>query len=180
MSEITLIGLDLAKTIFRVNAVDRHGKTVMNKTIHRDRLIRFFATLPECTVAMEACGTSHYWGRTIESLGHNVKLIHASYVAPYRLGDKNDANDAAAICEAARRPDMRFVRIKSQRQTDIQALHRSREGLSKERTATINRIRGLLMENGIPIKTGPSSVFSMVAFMLRGSISKILSKQISA
>ncbi len=152
MSEITLIGLDLAKTIFRVNAVDRHGKTLMNKNIHRDRMIRYFATLPECTVAMESCATSHYWARTLESLGHTVKLIHPRYVAPYRLGDKNDAHDAAAICEAARRPDMRFVRVKSQRQTDIQALHRSREGLIKERTASLNRVRALLMENALQQK----------------------------
>lgn len=166
MSETTLIGLDLAKTIFRVNAVDRHGKTLANKNIHRDRLVRYFATLPECTVAMEACATSHYWARTIESLGHTVKLIHPRYVTPYRLGDKNDAHDAAAICEAARRPDMRFVRVKSQRQIDIQALHRVREGLMKERTASLNRVRALLMENGIPIKQGPASVFSMLPVIL--------------
>jgi transposase len=160
MSESTLIGIDLAKNIFRINCVDENGKRLMNKNLHRDSVINFFAPLNECTVAMEACASSHYWGRTIESLGHTVKLIHPRYVTPYRLGDKNDANDAAAICAAAQRPDMRFVRLRSQRQSDIQALHRVREGLVTEKTATTNRIRALLAENGIVIKQGPANVKS--------------------
>lgn len=134
----------------------------MNKNLHRDSIVKFFAPLPECTVAMEACASSHYWGRTIESLGHTVKLIHPRYVTPYRLGDKNDANDAAAICAAAQRPDMRFVRLRSQRQSDIQALHRVREGLVTEKTATSNRLRALLAENGITIKQGPANVFALL------------------
>ena len=162
MSEITLIGIDLAKNIFRINCVDENGKRVMNKNLHRDNIIKFFAPLSECTVAMEACASSHYWGRTIESLGHTVKLIHPRYVAPYRLGDKNDANDAAAICAAAHRPDMRFVRLRSQQQSDTQSLHRVREGLVSEQTATVNRVRALLAENGIVIKQGPANVFTML------------------
>ena len=160
MSEITLIGIDLAKNIFRINCVGENGKRVMNKNLHRDGVIKFFAQLSECTVAMEACASSHYWGRTIESLGHNVKLIHPRYVTPYRLGDKNDANDAAAICAAVQRPDMRFVRLRSQRQADIQALHRVREGLVTEKTATINRVRALLGENGIVVRQGSGNVMS--------------------
>ena len=160
MSEITLIGIDLAKNIFRINCVDENGKRVMNKNLSRDSVINFFAPLPECTVAMEACATSHYWGRTIESLGHTVKLIHPRYVTPYRLGEKNDANDAAAICAAAQRPDMRFVRLRSQRQSDTQSVHRVREGLVAEQTATINRMRGLLGENGITIRKGPVHAFA--------------------
>ena len=162
MSEITLIGIDLAKNIFRINCMDKNGKRVMNKNLHRESIIQFFAPLPECTVAMEACASSHYWGRTIESLGHTVKLIHPRYVTPYRLGDKNDANDAAAICAAAQRPDMRFVRLRSQRQSDVQALHRVREGLITEKTATVNRVRALLAENGIVIKQGPANVFALL------------------
>jgi transposase len=162
MSEFTLIGIDLAKNIFRINCVDENGKRVMNKNLHRDSVINFFAPLPECTVAMEACASSHYWGRAIESLGHTVKLIHPRYVTPYRLGEKNDANDAAAICAAAQRPDMRFVRLRSQRQSDVQALHRVREGLVTEKTATANRIRSLLAENGIVIKQGPANVFGLL------------------
>jgi transposase len=162
MSEFTLIGIDLAKNIFRINCVDENGKRVMNKNLHRDSVINFFAPLPECTVAMEACASSHYWGRAIESLGHTVKLIHPRYVTPYRLGDKNDANDAAAICAAAQRPDMRFVRLRSQRQSDMQALHRVREGLVGEKTATGNRVRSLLAENGIVIKQGAANVFALL------------------
>jgi transposase len=138
MSEITLIGIDLAKNIFRINCLDESGKRIMNKNLHRESVIRFFTPLSECTVAMEACASSHYWGRTIESLGHTVKLIHPRYVTPYRLGDKNDTNDAASICAVAQRPDMHFVRLRSQRQSDIQGLHRVREGLVTERTATVN------------------------------------------
>lgn len=162
MSEITLIGIDLAKNIFRINGVNESGKRVMNKNLHRESVVAFFARLPECTVAMEACASSHYWGRTIESLGHTVKLIHPRYVTPYRLGDKNDANDATAICAAAQRPDMRFVRLRSQRQSDIQSLHRVRQGLVAEKTATINRTRALLGENGIVIKQGPANVFALL------------------
>ena len=162
MSEITLIGVDLAKNIFRINCMDVDGKRVMNKNLRRESVIRFFAPLPECTVAMEACASSHYWGRTIESLGHTVKLVHPRYVTPYRLGDKNDANDAAAICAAAQRPDMRFVRLRSQRSSDVQALHRVREGLVTEKTATVNRIRALLAENGIVIKQGAGNVFALL------------------
>lgn len=166
MNKITLIGIDLAKNIFRINCVDENGKRVMNKNINRNSVIQFFVSQPECTVAMEACASSHYWGRTIESLGHTVKLIHPRYVTPYRLGDKNDANDAAAICAAAQRPDMRFVRLRSQHQSDIQSLHRVREGLVTESTATINRVRALLAENGIVIKQGPSAVFSLLPSLI--------------
>lgn len=166
MREITLIGIDLAKNIFRINCVDENGKRVMNKNLHRDSIIKFLAPLSPCTVAMEACASSHYWGRTIESLGHTVKLIHPRYVAPYRLGDKNDANDAAAICAAAQRPDMRFVRLRSQQQSDMQSLHRIREGLVGEQTATVNRVRALLAENGIVIKQGPAHVFAMLPLIM--------------
>jgi transposase len=166
MNEITLIGIDLAKNIFRINCLNKYGKRVMNKNLHRESVIRFFASLPECTVGMEACASSHYWGRTIESLGHTVKLIHPRYVTAYRLGDKNDANDAAAICAAAQRSDMRFVRLRSQRQSDIQSLHRVRSGLIQERTATINRVRALLAENGIVVKQGPSAVFTLLPGIL--------------
>ena len=166
MNEITLIGIDLAKNIFRINCLDKKGKRIMNLSLHRSGLYRFLAGLPQCTVAMEACASSHYWGRTAASLGHTVKLIHPCYVTPYRLGDKNDANDAAAICAAAQRPDMRFVRLRSQRQSDIQSLHRVRSGLMQERTATINRVRALLAENGIVIKQGPSAVFALLPDIL--------------
>lgn len=166
MSQITLIGLDLAKNIFRINCLDEKGKRIANKNISRDRIVRFFANLPPCVVAMEACASSHYWGRKLESLGHKVLLIHPLYVSPYRLGDKNDANDAAAICAAAQRSDMRFVRLRTQQQSDMQALHRVREGMVADKTETINRIRSLLAENGIVIKQGPAAVFSQLPGIL--------------
>ena len=166
MNEITLIGIDLAKNIFRINCLDKKGKRIMNHSLHRDGLVRFLATLPQCTVAMEACASSHYWGRAAASLGHTVKLIHPHYVTPYRLGDKNDANDAAAICAAAQRLDMRFVRLRTQCQSDIQSLHRVRSGLVQERTATINRVRALLAENGLVLKQGPTAVFALLPGIL--------------
>ncbi len=169
MKTMTMIGIDLAKTIFRINGVDENGKRVMNKNLHRESMVSFFAQLPACTVAMEACASSHYWGRTIESLGHVVRLIHPRYVTPYRLGDKNDANDAAAICAAAQRSDMRFVRLRSQRQSDIQSLHRVREALVVETTATINRTRALLAENGIVIKQGPANVIAILPAIIDDS-----------
>jgi transposase len=162
-----------AKNILRINCVDKKGKRVMNKSLHRDSLLRFLTALPQCTVAMEACASSHYWGRAIASLGHTVKLVHPRYVTPYRLGDKNDANDAAAICAAAQRPDMRFVRLRSQRQSDIQSLHRVRSGLVQERTATINRVRALLAENGIVIKQGPSAVYAQLPAILGDESSEL-------
>jgi len=166
MREITLIGIDLAKNIFRINCVDKKGKRVLNRSLHRDGLHTFLANTPQCTVVMEACASSHYWGRVAATFGHTVKLIHPHYVTPYRLGEKNDANDAAAICAAAQRPDMRFVRLRTQRQSDIQSLHRVRSGLIQTQTATINRVRSLLAENGIVIKQGPSAVFALLPEIL--------------
>ena len=166
MKKITLIGLDLAKNIFRINCLDERGKRVLNKNLHRDNLIPFLSGLPPCIVAMEACASSHYWGRRIEELGHTAKLLNPRYVTPYRLGDKNDANDSAAICAAAQRPDMRFVRLKNQSQSDIQSLHKTRNGMIKERTAVINRIRAILADNGIVMKQGPTEVFALLPMIL--------------
>ncbi len=166
MKTISTIGLDLTKNIFRVYGVNANGRCVVSKNIHRDSLAEFFAKLPACVVAMEACGTSHYWGRCIASYGHTVKIIHPRYVAPFRIGGKNDANDAAAICEAAQRPHMRFVALKSQREADIQSIHRVRQGLVKERTATANRIRALLLDNGIAVKQGIRNICSALPAVL--------------
>jgi transposase len=116
--------------------------------------VRFFANLPACLVGMEACSGSEYWARTIESLGHEVRRIHPRYVKAYLLGAKNDANDAAAICEAVQRPNMRFVQHKSPLQTDIQCIHRIRQRYIRSRTALINQARGLLSEYGIVIRQG--------------------------
>lgn len=158
MKRITTIGIDLAKNSLQLHGVDAEGKAVLRKTLRRDRVVPFFSNLPECLVGMEACASSAYWARVIEACGHTVRRIHPRFVKPYVMADKNDANDAAAICEAVARPRMRFVPRKSQEQADIQALHRVRQGFVRRRTATINQARALLAENGLVIKQGASQV----------------------
>lgn len=151
---ITTIGLDIAKNVFQIHGVDANGKTVLRKQLKRDKLLEFFANLLPCLIGLEACGGAHYWARELIKLGHDARLISPQFVKPYVKGNKNDANDADAICEAVGRPNMRFVPIKSIEQQDIQMLHRVRSGLVKERTALANRIRGLLVEYGIIIAIG--------------------------
>ena len=149
MDKITTVGLDLAKSVFSVHGVDANGRTVVRKTIRRDKVIEFFAALPPCLIGMEACGGAHDWARQFERLGHRVGIMMARFVAPYRKSSKNDGNDAEAICEAVGRPNMRFVPVKSAEQQAILSLHRVRQGYVEECTATINRIRGLLTEFGM-------------------------------
>jgi len=166
MAAITTVGIDLAKNVFHVYGVDERGKTVLNRKLIRRKVLEFFAQLPSCVVGMEACASSLYWARTIEELGHEVRRMPAQFVVPYRRGNKTDATDAAAICEAVQRPNMRFVPNKSQYQADIQAVHRIRSGYIRERTATINKIRGLLAENGIIIPQGSRHIREKVAFIM--------------
>jgi transposase len=149
MKEITTIGIDLAKTVFTVHGVDSLGATVLRKTVRRDKLLEVVVNLPSCLIGMEACGGAHEWGRKFEACGHRVGIMMARFVRPYRKSEKNDSNDAEAICEAVGRPNMRFVPVKSAEQQAILALHRVRQGFVEERTATINRIRGLLAEFGV-------------------------------
>ena len=162
MSEITRVGVDLAKAVIQVNAVDAAGKLVTNRQLSRDKFLTWCAQLPSgCLVAMEACGGSHHWARKLIALGLNVKIIAAHLVAPYRLqgkGGKNDANDAAAVCEASSRPTMHFVPIKTTDQQGILCVHRLREGLKEERTASINRIRGMLTEFGLVVLKSPEKL----------------------
>lgn len=155
---ITTIGLDIAKHVFQVHGVDAAGKTVLRKQLKRVQVLAFFANLPPCLVGLEACAGAHYWAREFIKLGHDARLISPQFVKPYVKGNKNDANDAEAICEAAGRPNMRFVPVKSIEQQDIQALHRVRSGFVKERTAAVNRLRGLLSEYGIVIGQGLAQV----------------------
>ncbi len=149
----TVIGIDLAKNVFAVHAVNRHGKPVLVKPqVRRDQLLELLAQLPPCIIGMEACSGAHHWARELIALGHTPKLMAPKFVSPYRIQGKrgkNDANDAAAICEAVTRPNMRFVPIKTVDAQSILTLHRVRQGFVEERTATINRIRGLMSEFGI-------------------------------
>ncbi len=152
--DITTIGLDIAKSVFQVHGCDRNGKTVMRKQLKRNQVLAYFANLPASLVGLEACGGAHYWARELNKLGHDARLVSPQFVKPYVKGNKNDANDAEAICEAVGRPTMRFVPLKSVEQQDIQVLHRIRSGSVKERTALANRIRGLLGEYGIVVAKG--------------------------
>lgn len=157
MREITRVGVDLAKHVIQVHAVDAVGKVVSNRPLPRDKFVTWCAQLPAgCLVAMEASSSAHYWGaRTLVALGLDARIIAAAHlVAPYRLqgkGGKNDANDAAAICEAASRPEMHFVPIKTVDQQSMLCIHCLREGFKEERNACTNRIRGLLAEFGLVI-----------------------------
>src|SRR3974390_2894678 len=152
--KVKTIGIDLAKDVFGVHGVDARGKALVHRCVTRRQLLGLLAKLEPCLVGMEACGSAHHWAREIEQLGHTVKLMSPQFVKPYRKGNKNDPNDAEAICEAVSRPSMRFVPIKSAAQQDLQALHRVREQLLKSRTALVNQVRGLLGEHGIVAPRG--------------------------
>ena len=145
------IGVDLAKQVFQVHGVDSHEQVQCRKQLRRAQMLDFFRQLEPCLVAMEACGGSHYWARELIKLGHQVRLIAPQFVKPYVKSGKNDANDAEAICEAASRPTMRFVPVKTAEQQAGQSLHRIRSRLIKARTALVNEIRGLLGEFGLVI-----------------------------
>ena len=143
------IGIDLAKQVFQVHGVDSHEQVKCRKQLKRSQMLDFFRQLEPCLVAMEACGSSHYWARELGALGHEVRLIAPQFVKPYVKGGKNDANDAEAICEAASRPTMRYVAVKSADQQAGQSVHRIRSRLIRARTALANEIRGLLGEFGL-------------------------------
>ena len=129
--KIRTIGIDLAKEVFGLHAVDVYGKVLLHTRVPRKRLLSGLTRLEPCLVGMEACGSAHYWAREIERLGHQVRLMSPQFVTPYRKGNKNDPNDAEAICEAVTRPSMRFVPIKRDEEQDMQALHRVHEQLIK-------------------------------------------------
>ncbi len=154
---IVAVGVDLAKSVFAIHGVDATGKAVLIRPrVPRDKLLEVLAALPPCVIGMEACSGAHEWARQLKELGHEPKLMAPKFVTPYRANKriKNDAADAAAICEAVMRPTMRFVPIKSQEQQARLFVHRARQGFVAERTATLNRIRGLLAEMGVvlPLK----------------------------
>jgi transposase len=148
---IKRVGIDLAKQVFQVHGVDYQDKVVLRKQLRRNQLLSFFATLPPCLIGMEACGGAHHWARELQKLGHTVKLIAPQFVKPYVKSNKNDANDAEAICEAVGRPTMRFVSVKTIAQQDLQAIHRIRSELVRQRTAKVNQIRGFLAEYGLVV-----------------------------
>ena len=147
--QVTTIGLDIAKHVFQVHGVDRHGKLVLRQRLQRAQVLAFFANLPPCLIGMEACAGAHYWARALSALGHAVRLMPPQYVKAYVKTNKHDAADAEACCEAVDRPAMRFVPIKSAEQQALLMVHRVRDQLVGQRTATINALRGHLAEFGI-------------------------------
>jgi len=163
---ITTIGLDLAKSVFHVVCFNEHFKEVKKRMLRRNQVLQFFAQLPPCKVSMEACASSHYWGRELRALGHDVKLIPPQHVKPYLRGNKNDYNDARAIAEASMRPSMPFVAIKTVEEQDMQAIHRMRAQCIRDRTALSNSTRGLLGEFGIVLPKGLATLRKSIPELL--------------
>jgi len=166
MGEVSTIGLDIAKSVFQVHGVDVDGTVVIRKRVSRTKVLEFFSTLPCCVVGIEACPSAHHWSRELRALGHTVRLMPPSYVKAYLKRSKNDANDAAAICEAVTRPSMRFVPTKSEQQQSGLMLHRSRQLLVRQRTMLSNAIRGHLAELGIISakgRNGTAELFKIIA-----------------
>ena len=159
---ILYVGIDLAKNVFAIHGVDEHGKAVLVRpSVQRARLHQLVAALPPCTIGMEACSGAHHWARLFAQHGHTVRLMAPKFVAPYRMSGKrgkNDAADAQAICEAVQRPNMRFVPVKSQDEQARLCIHRVSQGFVEQRTATINRLRGLLSEFGIVLAQKAATV----------------------
>ena len=156
--QITTIGLDIAKNVFQVHGIDAAEKVVVRKQLRRGQILGFFEALPRCLVGMEACATSHCWARELTKLGHQVRLMPAKDVKAYVKRNKNDAADAEAICEAVRRPTMRFVQIKSVEQQGQLMLHRARDLLMRQRTQLINALRAHMAELGIVAAQGREGV----------------------
>jgi transposase len=166
MGEVSTIGLDIAKSVFQVHGIDGLGAVVIRKRISRAKMLEYFADLPSCLVGIEACPSAHHWARKLTELGHTVKLMPPSYVKAYVKRGKNDANDAAAICEAVTRPSMRFVPTKSEQQQSVLMLHRGRQLLVRQRTMLSNAIRGHMAELGIISakgRNGTAGLLEMIA-----------------
>ena len=152
---IKTVGLDLAKNVFQLHGVDDSGNVVLRRrTLRRTQVTQLFAQLPPCIIGIESCSSSQYWARKLIGLGHQARLIPPQFVKPYVKSNKNDANDAAAICEATGRPQMRFVPLKTPEQQSILAVHRVRERFVKASTACANQIRGIMGEFGLTLRRG--------------------------
>lgn len=160
MGELTTVGLDLAKRVVQVHGEDISGQVVLRRTLRTERVVAFFANRPPCVVGMEACSGAHALARVLVKQGHQVRIIAAQFVKPFRVGMKNDANDAQAVCIAARQPHMRYVRIKTEAQQSVLAMHTLRDGLVGMRTEIINRLRGLLAEFAVSFAQSPKAAIA--------------------
>ena len=165
MKDVSIIGVDIAKKVFQVHGVNEAGEATVRRALRRAQVLSFFAKLRPCLVGLEACGTAHYWARELEALGHRVRLMPPAYVKAYVRRNKNDAADAAAICEAVSRPAMRFVAVKTAEQQAAAGLHRARSLLIKQRTMLINAVRGQMAEFGIVVPAGPQHVGKLTALL---------------
>jgi transposase len=184
MQHIHTIGIDLAKNVFQVHGVDESEKVVLGKQLRRNQVIPFFEKLEPCLVGMEACATAHHWARELIKLGHDVRLIPPVYVKAYVKRSKNDAADAAAICEAVSRPSMRFVPVKTEEQQAALAIHRARDLLMRQRTQLINALRAHMAEIGIVAETGREGGAKLVEVVaearLTGALPAEMIKALSA
>ena len=163
MGEITTVGIDIAKYVFQLHGVDAAGEVVLGRRLRRSQIAAFFAALPPCVVGMEACGTAHFWAREIAAVGHDVRLMPPSYVKPYVKRNKHDAADAEAVCEAVRRPSMRFVPVKTPEQQAALVAHSVRDLLDRQRTMLVNALRGHLAEFGIVAPRGIHKAEELIA-----------------
>jgi transposase len=165
MEKVSTVGLDIAKHVFQIHGVDALGAVIVRRKLRRDDVAGFSKALPPCLIGIEACATGHHWARVLTALGHEVRLMPASYVKPYVKRQKNDATDAEAICEAVTRPTMRFVPVKSQEQQSVLMLHRVRELLIRQRTMLVNALRGHLAEFGFVTRQGLAGVGTLIALV---------------
>jgi transposase len=166
MGDITTIGLDLAKNVFQFHAVDEAGSVVMRKRLRRGQVLGFFAGIPSCLVGLEACAAAHHWARELITLGHEPRLMPPTYVKAYVKRNKHDAADAKSICEAVRRPSMRFVPIKTAEQHSAIMMHRARDLLIRQRTMLVNTLRGHLAEFGLIEAQGLHKVVRLIAIVM--------------
>lgn len=173
MDEISIVGIDLAKNIFQIHAVDAAGKVVLQRALRRSDFLKFFGKLKACLIGMEACAGSHHWARELTVLGHEVRLIPPAYVKAYVRRQKNDAADAAAICEAVGRPSMRFVAVKSREQQGALMLHRTRDLLMSQRVALINALRAHLAEFGIVVGQGVRNIAALEDVLMTNADDRI-------
>ena len=162
MTKVTIVGLDLAKSVFQVHGADKEGRPVVRKKLRRGQVLAFFAGLSPCLIGLEACASAHYWARKLRALGHAVRLIPPQYVHPFVKTNKNDATDAEAICEALMRPTMQFAAVKSAEQQSVLMLHRARDLLVHQRTMLINALRGHCGEFGMVVAQGASKVTILI------------------
>ncbi|WP_274371886.1 IS110 family transposase, partial [Morganella morganii] len=165
MENIALIGIDLGKNSFHIHCQNRHGKAIYRKKFTRQKLYEFLATCPATTIVMEACGGAHFMVRKLSELGHTPKLISPQFVRPFVKTNKNDFIDAEAICEAASRPSMRFVKPRTESQQAMHALHRVRESLVSDRVKTTNQIQAFLLEFGVSARKGPTLIKGLAEIM---------------